>query len=308
MNVARYNANQLSNSTIKAIHSTSFYASEGFANLFRSSGGKPIYWVVEEDGKPLVAIKGIEVGIGPLKRFMSMPDGLYAPVWIAPEYDHASDELFDILLDGLAGYSYVKTFIYDFADRFPKHKSFEVKMCETGLVNIADPNWEPPDDKLRAQIRKAEREGISVVPFSWDRHHIAFLDLMNRTEQRHGRAPKYSVAFFEQLANLASVDKRVQWAWCEYESKPACSHIYFIDGTMLQGWNFYFDKAFSFLKPNQYISYTVCRESAKQGVTHFNLGGSPESAEGLSYYKKRWGGETYRYPSLVRLAHIGKLL
>ena len=52
----------------------------------------------------------------------------------------------------------------------------------------------------------------------------------------------------------------------------------------------------------------MCREMAKLGVTRLNLGGSPENAPGLTYYKKRWGGQRCLYSGYVLKRGLGKLL
>ncbi len=148
--------------------------------------------------------------------------------------------------------------------------------CETTLVDISDPEWVPPDEKLRSEIRKAEREGITMEPFEWGRHHEHFLRLMEATERRHGNPPRYPPEFFRRLADLAGRDDRVHWVWCEHEGKPACSHIYILEGGMLQVWQIYFDKAFSFLKPNQYISFAMCRRMAARGIYPTQPGGDAE--------------------------------
>ena len=100
--------------------------------------------------------------------------------------------------------------------------------------------------------------------------------------------------------------RQIHWAWCAHEGRGACSHIYVVERGMLQGWQIYFDKTFSFLKPNQFIRYTVCREMADRGIRHLNLGGSPENAPGLDYFKKRWGGQTWSYRGLVRQRWLGR--
>lgn len=103
-------------------------------------------------------------------------------------------------------------------------------------------------------------------------------------------------------------DPRVHWLWCEHQGRPACSHIYFSERNVLQGWQIAFDKSFSFLKPNQYIRFTMCRRMAARGITRLNLGATPEGADGLLYYKRRWGGRPLRYRTLVLERKLARLL
>ncbi|MCX6834506.1 MAG: hypothetical protein NTW07_05125 [candidate division Zixibacteria bacterium] len=62
------------------------------------------------------------------------------------------------------------------------------------------------------------------------------------------------------------------------------------------------------MKPNQAIMFAVVREMKSRGIRILNLGATPEDAATLSDYKEKWGGETYRYPCLVRKSWLGRLL
>jgi hypothetical protein len=47
---------------------------------------------------------------------------------------------------------------------------------------------------------------------------------------------------------------------------------------------------------------------AKAGISRLNLGGTPENAPGLEYYKKRWGGEAVEYICYYRKSLLGRLI
>ena len=175
-------------------------------------------------------------------------------------------------------------------------------------MDISQPQWLPPDKKLLAQIRKAEREGIVVQSMDWQQHGDRFMALMELTEKRHQRKPTFPRAFFQDLYRISTHDNRLHWVWCEHQGQGVCSHIYVIENGVLQGWQIYFDKKFSFLKPNQYIQFTTCRAMAERGIKWLNLGGSPENSPSLCYYKKRWGGETHRYRGLVHRSGLGRII
>ncbi len=309
MKVSCYSSSEISQPTIDRLIGQSFYASAGFASLWQCKGGRLVYWTVEDADRVVGILPGIVIGRKPLERFMAMPDGLYGRLFVHPDRVADRETVGTLLLETLSRQLYQKLYIYDFYRTLPEHPQFDVQFCETTLIDISDAEWQPPDKKLQSQIRKAEREGIRVVPFDWQRHRQQFMNLMEQSERRHGRDPKYPEAFFEALASLARHDGRVRWMWCEHGGRGACSHIYFIEDKMLQGWQIYFDKEFSFLKPNQYISFSMCRELSVQGlVTTLNLGGTPAEAEGLAYYKKRWGGQHVRYGCLVKKKGLGRFL
>jgi hypothetical protein len=47
---------------------------------------------------------------------------------------------------------------------------------------------------------------------------------------------------------------------------------------------------------------------ATLGVQRMNLGGTPEDAPGLTAYKRRWGGQTYRCQRHVLTSGLGSWL
>jgi hypothetical protein len=303
----RFELSEFSASVVDELAGDSFFASSAFARLWSHQGGRPVVWAVEDGGSLAAALPGVEFGRGRWARFMSMPDGCYGGCLVSPDAISDRDRWATALLDAILQRGYLKTYLFDFYGRLPDHAGFDIQEESTTLVEI-DEAWTPKDKKLLSQIRAAERQGIEVVPFDWDQDAEKFMALVGVTEKRHGSEPRYRPAFYEALADLAAVDPRVHWLWCEHEGRPACSHIYFSEGGLLQGWQIVFDKAFSFLKPNQYMRFTMCRKMAAQGVTHLNLGATPPGAEGLVYYKRRWGGRSRAYRVLVRKRGLGRLL
>ena len=286
----------------------SFFASRGFLELWRARGGRPVAWVVEADGAVAAMLPGVEYGRAPWRRFASMPDGCYGGLFVDPALEAERPALASAVLAAVARRGDARSDIFDYYATLPSHEGFTVARGEARLVPIGDPGWVPSDRKLQSQIRKARREGIEVEPFDWDRHHRGFLALAARSYARHGLAPRYPARFYRALAALAARDPRVQWRWCERDGRPASSHIYFVERGALQAWQSYFDRAFSYLKPNVYIRFTLCRELAGRGVAWLNLGATPAGAAGLAYYKGRWGGQRVGFDRYRRVAGLGWLV
>ena len=203
-------------------------------------------------------------------------------------------------LGAITRHGYGRVHIFDFHGSIGRGEGFEVRPCSTRIVSLEAPDW-PEDPKLRSQIRKAGREGISVVPYDPARHRAGLLALVARTFRHHGLRPRYPASFYDALAALAARDPRVIWRWCERDGEPASSHIYFVEGDMLLAWQSYFDRRFSFLKPNVHIRHGAAREAAARGVRWLNLGATPETATGLAYFKARWGGRRVSFASLAQL-------
>ena len=270
--------------------------------LWETLGGRPVYWLATEHDRVVAVLPGAEFGRGFLTRFQAMPDGLYAPLLFPQGTPDDASTLADKILAGLAGHGYAKLYVNDYFGQFREHGRLKACNGATLLVDIDLVDWEPPDKKLRSEIRKAEREGVKIEPFGLNRHFEQFLTLMRQTEKRHGRRPKYTDAFYRELGKLSMTDSRVKWLVCEHEGELAASHIYLTEGSMVLNWQVFFDKQFSFLKANQLITITVGREMARQGLTALNLGASPGEASTLDDYKQKWGGRRFEYNCLERTA------
>ena len=309
MNVARYVASELKAENIPQTHLDSFFGSLGFADLWRSLGGTPVYWVAEDDDGDMAGfVPGVEFGLRGFRRFQAMPDGCYGGLHLSSGKPGDKKFIGRQLLDAIASAGYVKAFVTDFYADFDRHTDFYIQDLRTTLVDITDPAWQPPDKKLRQEIRKAEREGIAIERFDAPSHMKPFLGLAGETELRHHRKPRYPPRFYAALADLAAQDDRVRWLWCEHDGRPAASHIFLMERDMIVNWQVYFDKAFSFLKPNQYILYMMAKEASQKGIKYLNLGSSPHDADGLQTYKSKWGGKVHEYCCLCRKSWLGKLL
>jgi len=281
-----------------------------FATLWSHKGGTPVVWVLERFDQPVAVLPGVEFGRWPLTRFQSMPDGGYGGILWQPNV--ARDQrcrLSESLLSAVAGHGYARIHIFDFYNSLPTVSGFDQQIHNTTLVAVSGADWTPPCRKLVSQVRKADREGIEVEPMNWLVHGDAFWELVRHTDRRHGqRRPFYPRRFYQDLAQLTERWGGLHWVVCRHEGHMACSHIYLVEGGVLQGWQILFNKAFSFLKSNQYIRLSICRSYASRGINFLNLGGTPANAPGLESYKKRWGGQVAEYQAWVRYGGLGHLL
>jgi hypothetical protein len=286
----------------------SLYSSPEFAALWTAQSGLPVTWIIKEQEQILAALSGVEFRPRPVTRFQAMPDGLYSGLWKSPDCHVSDDEIRKLIMGAISSHGYARIYIADFDNQFHAPDKWHRLECNTSLLEIAQPNWEPPDATLRSEIRKAEREGVTCVPYDREIHEAGFLKLVRATETRHGRDPKYSAQFFQALADLVNHDDRVVWQVITHENQIAASQIYLVDHTRALYWQAYFDKNYSFLKPNQYMLYTVATQLASRGVKTLNLGSSAGGADGLALYKEKWGGTNYGYRLLMKTNWLGTLL
>ena len=308
MNVERRPLGRVGSAEWDGLARNSFFASRGFLELWRCKGGRPTAWVRIEGGRVVAAVPGVEFHRGPLTTFASVPDGCYGGVLVAPGRAGERPEHARALLDAIARHGYAKVWVFDYHATAGVPAGYTLDRSEALVADIAGEDWAPPDAKLRAQIRKAEREGVRLEWFDWDRHHRGFLDLVAGSARLHHQRPRYPPALYRALAELARRDERVRWVCCERDGRPVASHIYFREGDALQAWQSHLDRSFSHLKANQYLRYTLCREVARQGVRWLNLGSSPPQAVGLAKYKARWGGRPVGYACWTRRSGLAELL
>jgi hypothetical protein len=307
MIVEKLTADQLPPPVARRLNQATLIGSARLAALWRPLGGREVFWCATEKGQITLALAAVEFGRRPWKRLQAMPDGLYACPVATGESVDLRDAMCSVVT-AIAKGGYAKVIVNDYYGLCGAPDGYLPFEGHTTVVDIAASDWQPPDSKIQSEIRKAEREGIAPRPFNAENDMPAFLELMQRTEVRHGRSPKYPAAFWGGLAELARADSRVRWMNIVHGGKLAASHIYFVEGEMLFHWQAFFDKEFSFLKPNQYLMFTMARQAARTGATMLNQGASPPDAEGLIDYKLKWGGQERRYRCLRRRSGLGRWL
>jgi lipid II:glycine glycyltransferase (peptidoglycan interpeptide bridge formation enzyme) len=288
------------------LQSSSLLGSIRFLQLWETVGGKVVVWVMHDSGRPVAMLSGVEFRNRPFTRFQAASDGLYLRLVRADQTKTMLDSQ-ETLLASIADHGYARVYLTDYFRELGEMVRMNVSMQTTHLIELTH-GWEPPDATLRSEIRKAEREGVSIREFDASRDMDGFLALMKSTDARHGRSPKYPDQFFAQLANLAQTDKRIRWYYLAHEGQPAVSQIYLIEGETALNWQIYFDKQFSSLKPNQSMTFHAAQELMKQGVRYLNMGATPPEAEGVRIYKEKWGGRSVAYPCFEMRSWLGRIL
>ena len=306
MKAKRFKLSDLSTQMVDRLTDYSLYSSPGFARLWYTQKGRDTYWGVEDGNKIVSVMTSVEFGYTPFRRMQTMPDGLFARL-VPMSEDVDLEACSVVLFDAVRSAGFAKVYITDFNHDLTVPEGFHQASSETNIVDISSPDWQPPDETLRSEIRKAEREGVSIQVFDRKRHLEGFLRLLRATEARHVRDTLYSDEFFASLAALARDDKRVVWLTVEHNDQMAASHIYFRDGEHLLYWLSCFDKEFSFLKANQYMLYKTAVAARDGGVKYLNLGQSPAEAESLWAFKEKWGGEAYSYPLYTLRSLLGRM-
>ena len=282
--------------------------SPGFLSLWETMGGTARYWMVlDSENRVILAVGSVEFRKLMMRSLQMLADGLYFRLSLQEFPDHIVRQAKEMLWGTICSSGYGRVHLADFDNSLDSIESTDLIECETLVAEIDSPDWLPPDKKLQSEMRKARREKISVQRFDCDKHFDKFMPLMSQTESRHDRKPKYNNRFFRALARLSESDSRVDWTMVEVDGQPAASHINLVEGDMLINWQVYYDKKFSWLKPNQYLLIDAIHRGWDRGVRRVNFGATPKSADGLRAYKEKWGGQPHRYPTLVNRRGLGWL-
>lgn len=306
MTITRLLLAELEEDALALLNSSTLLGSPGFMRCWETVGGKPIVWAIHEDGGSVAMLPAVEFRGKPFTRFQAMPDGLYLRLARSTS-DPGGAAYQEALLKAILSYGYARVYLTDYFRELGETVRMWVTMHATQLIELTS-TWEPPDAKLRSEIRKAEREGIAIARFDPNAHLAGFLSLMRSTEGRHGRKQKYPESFFEALAKLSLSDNRVRWYFVEQDGIPVVSQIFLVEGETALNWQIYYDKQFSSLKANQLMLYTAAKELQREGVRFLSLGATPDDAEGLKIFKEKWGGFTATYPCFEHRSLIGKLI
>lgn len=310
MKAVRLTAGELTDAARETLHGHSCFASPGFANLWQSVGGRPVYFAAETDSGLAALLPAIEFGRKPLLRLQAMPDGCYSSlVMINQDLEVAEiAKAGSVILDAIADYGYARVFITDQQNLFVTTKKYEVQTCATTLVDISDPDWKPAERNVGTEIRAAQRRGVKVIPFERERHLDSFLSLLQSLKDSPQRVPKNPEQFYSALADLSNTDSRVRWLVIEHEQKVVASLVSVVERDMVLAWHGCFDRELgSALKPNNLLFHSIVSIVRPLGVRYFNLGATPPGATGAETFKKKWGGEQYTYQTLVLRSGLGKL-
>lgn len=305
MKIERLMAEELPSESSALLQSRTLLGSLPFLRLWETVGGRVVVWVLEENEEIVAILPGLEFRGRPFTRFQAAPDGLYLRI-IRPDNRKTMLDSQETLLGSMLKYGYARVYLTDYFRELGEMVRMSVEMQSTHLIELTE-GWEPPDGTLRSEIRKAEREGVTVIDFDAKQDMEGLLDLMKATESRHGRAQKYPNTFFDALAVLATQDNRVKWYQVKQDATIAASHIYFIENDTALNWQIYFDKQYSSLKANQLITFHAARELQSEGVRFLNMGATPSDAEGVKVYKEKWGGRSVAYPCFVKKSLLGRI-
>ncbi|RME07333.1 MAG: GNAT family N-acetyltransferase [Bacteroidetes bacterium] len=164
---------------------------------------------------------------------------------------------------------------------------------ETAVLDL--PHWDEKrlPSAVRRNVRKAEKQGIIIVPASAADAPMMF-SLYQETVRRHGGALRYNSDYFRALVKLAQETAALR-CWLAKKGEETAAflvaaqegeNVYYLHGAV--------NREHQQARPGDLLFYHAIQWAKSRGAAQFNMMASPLSQPTLVRYKEKWGGVTAR--------------
>ncbi|MCK5125786.1 MAG: GNAT family N-acetyltransferase [candidate division Zixibacteria bacterium] len=259
----------------------------------------------------LVGMPGIITSKLKIKSFYSMPFGTYGGILTSPD---VSDKEMSAFNSELSNYftkeKYSRIVIADFDNSVTgtATNNFIRKKHFTQVLTYPVGEYRP-GKKTLTEIRVGEKNGGEIVTFNDGNYIDEYFSLYEATEKRHGRKKSlYGKQFFKILADSLLPSKKLYWNGLVKDGQLIGSQIHFLHGRRQYYWQAVSHPDKRDFRPDYRLLYDAIQYGVVQGIREINLGASPEDAEGLIFFKKRWGSVKKPYDILEYKSKLYSLL
>ena len=259
----------------------------GWRQVIARSYGHGFYYLwAQEDGEvkgvlPLIAMRNLFVR----RSLVSMPfldDG-----GICADNEAIRERLFQ---EALGLYEEQKTDCLDLRHRYANdldcpHAGEKVMMI-LPLCDDPDEMWNHFDAKVRNQVRKASKSGLTAA---WsNKQGLADFYKIFAANMRDLGSPVHSRGFFDAILDEFDGSAKIMLVR-KNDNVIGGAICLFFKGTMIVPWASSLREYFS-LCPNNLLYWEMLRWGCKNGYQHFDFGrSSPDS--GTYRFKKQWGAK-----------------
>ncbi len=283
----------------------SLMASPDFIAVWQNGRTRPVFFTLEENGRILAGMTGMQSGGRLMPRFESMIDGLTGGVHAVDDDPEIKLELYKRLLDHFRKNRFFRATIHDSgAEKDPP--GFISSTHLTHILDVTSPETKR-DPKIDEHIRVGQRRGAQIVSFDNSDWLLGFQELVLQTAARHGTVPRYDPIVFRRLFDFSKRDKRVIWNAALHEGSLIGSRISFVLDDRIINWQSFSDRDHGNLKANYLMMDYIIGRARELGIYKIDLGGSPRDAEGLIDFKRRWGGRETEVKSYTYYSALGAL-
>ena len=175
------------------------------------------------------------------------------------------------------------------AQHFPQLQSKRHKVGMTmALQANPDAQWQALDRKLRNQVRKAEKSGLTVT-IGGAADVQGFFEVFSRNMRDLG-TPVYPRAFFDEMLKTFPEQARVFTVM--HRGQPVASAVTQVFRETFEVPSASSLREFRTLCPNVLLYWEMVRFAVSAGLTRFDFGRSTPG-DGTFAYKQQWGAEPH---------------
>jgi FemAB-related protein (PEP-CTERM system-associated) len=186
------------------------------------------------------------------------------------------------------------------------------------LSERAEDVWSTLKRQVKQQVRKAQRDGVSMRVADKPADMSLYYNLHLRTRtQKHGmpsQSRKYFTTLWDTFATSGqargtapATTPTMRILLAEYEGMTIAGFVLFVSGTTLYGAYAASDENYLKLAPNNLLYWEAIKWGCEQGYKVLDLGRTARDNEGLMEFKRRWGAiqqplSYYYFPHAAGLA------
>ena len=156
------------------------------------------------------------------------------------------------------------------------------------LQGTPDTQWQALDRKLRNQVRKAEKSGLTVT-IGGAADVDGFFDVFSHNMRDLG-TPVYSKRFFEEM--LAAFPEQARVFTVMHRGQPVAAAVTQVFRDTFEVPSASSLREFRTLCPNVLLYWEMVRFAVSAGLTTFDFGRSTPG-DGTFLYKQQWGAEAH---------------
>ncbi|MDP3024170.1 MAG: GNAT family N-acetyltransferase [candidate division Zixibacteria bacterium] len=280
---------------------STFYHKSAWAKLWFSSFVyfTPLFLVYSgENGEYKTGFPFILSDKYRLKRAYSMPFGTYGGMILSKELSsEEAEELYRKIDEELRKLKLASVEVIDF---FGQQKNlsqygYNAVKAYTHLLDLSKYMDDPVHKTKRGAIQ-AEKKGVKVEPLSSVEKIRDCYSLVLERDKRHGlKRSKFPLGLYENIWNILKSGEELRWSVATVDEQTIAFQINFLYKNTIYYWEGASLSEALNLRPNDALFSDTIQWGISQGYRYFNLGGSPEKAEGLVRFKEAWGGERKDY-------------
>lgn len=184
-----------------------------------------------------------------------------------------------------------------FSDDGLKHillqKNYRKSSRQTFLVDLTvneENLWKYVAKRARKYVRVAERNGVKIKETSDEKDIKEIYSCISHTHDRVGAyLPPYD--FFLKIHEKLGEKRISQFRVAVIDEKVIGGDVLFCFNDMVVERYRGIYEEYLDLRTNYLMVWTAIEESKKLGFSKYDLGGVSKDAEGIYFFKSRWGGE-----------------